>query len=174
MKTHLPRSYKKPRIFLRILKLQLKVNKLFQKHCLTNNACVCATSLTYMLYSTGEITRLETMKRQKTDERLAKLDTRRSELASLEDVRRDEIYHLNEALSFLEKMRDVENAIRDAEVELTEDGQELNLMSEEHENIIADLKARIAESEESNVCDGNDREDMQTCASPTMKRRLSQ
>lgn len=109
----------------------------------------------------GEITRLESMKRQKIDERLAKLDQRRSELASLEDVRREEIDHLKEALAFLDQMRDVEAAIKEADVELTEDGEELYPMAEEHKKVIADLKARVAEYDES-IGDHNDRDDMET------------
>ena len=112
------------------------------------------------------------MKRQKTDERLSRLDQRRSELASLEDVRREEINHLREALAFLEKMRDVEAAINDAEIELTDDGEEVNTLGNNYEKAIADLNARIAEVEESNEHKGNDRDDMVTQASPSNKRRV--
>lgn len=118
----------------------------------------------------SEIARLDTMKRQKTDERLAKLDQRRSELASLEDVRREGIKHLKDALDFLEQMKDVEAAIRDAEVELTEDGEELLPALEEHKEVFADLKDRI-ESAENNDHTATDRDDMETLASPSIKRR---
>ncbi|KAL3764844.1 hypothetical protein ACHAWO_006028 [Cyclotella atomus] len=119
----------------------------------------------------GEITRLDTMKRQKTDERLAKLDQRRSELASLEDVRREGIKHLEDALDFLEQMKDVEAAIKDAEVELTEDGEELLPALEEHKEVFADLKDRIESAKNNEHGTANDRDDMETQASPSTKRR---
>ena len=119
----------------------------------------------------GEITRLDTMKRQKTDERLAKLDQRRSELASLEDVRREGIKHLKDALDFLEQMKDVEAAIKDAEVELTEDGEELLPALEEHKEVFADLKDRIESAKNNEHGTANDRDDMETQASPSTKRR---
>lgn len=120
----------------------------------------------------GEITRLNTMKRQKTEERLSKLDQRRSELASLEDVRREEINHLKEALAFLEKMKDVKADIDEAEIELTDDGEEVNTLGNDYEKAIADLNARIADAEERNEHKGNDRDDMVTQASPSNKRRV--
>ncbi|KAL3784417.1 hypothetical protein HJC23_001301 [Cyclotella cryptica] len=124
----------------------------------------------------GEITRLDTMKRQKTDDRLSKLDQRRAELASLEDVRRDEIRHLRDALAFLERMKDVETAIKNAEIELSDAGEELYPISEEHEKIIMDLKSRVADNHESSDGDGldgvGDRDDMVTEASPSTKRQL--
>ncbi|KAL7489532.1 hypothetical protein ACHAW6_015159 [Cyclotella cf. meneghiniana] len=120
----------------------------------------------------GEITRLDTMKRQKTDERLSKLDQRRAELASLEDMHREEIHHLREALAFLERMKDVEIAIKNAEIEITEEGEVLYPFSVEHDEIIMDLKARVADSNGSNDAGINDRDDMVTEASPSTKRRL--
>ena len=116
------------------------------------------------------------MKRQKTDERLAKLDQRRSELASLEDARREGIDHLKEALALMEQMKDVEAAIKNADVELADDGEELSPVSDEYEKVIADLKARIAEETENSQRDENDpdRDDMVTQASPSAKRRMNQ
>lgn len=124
----------------------------------------------------GEIARLDTMKRQKTDERLAKLDQRRSELASLEDARREGIDHLRDALALFEQMKELEAVIKNADVELAEDGEELNPVSDEHVKMIADLKACIAEGTENSQHDesDHDRDDMVTQASPPAKRRVNQ
>lgn len=111
------------------------------------------------------------MKRQKTDERLTKLDQRRSELASLEDVKREEINHLKDARALWDEIKDVEASIKEAEIELTEDGDELLPAIEEHKEVFADLKARI-ESGENEGGNGDDRDDMVTQASPSAKRRL--
>jgi hypothetical protein len=119
----------------------------------------------------GEIARLETLKRQKTDERLATLDRRRSELASLEDIRREEIRYLKDAFALLERMRDIGTAIKDANVELTDDGDDLNPFSREFDEAIAELKSRISNCGENNERYVNDRDDMITQASPSSKHR---
>lgn len=117
----------------------------------------------------GEITRLDTMKRQKTDERLAKLDQRRTLLASLEDVKREEIDYLKDALKMVHEIENVKTAIKDREIELTEDGEELLPAVDRHKEVLSDLKNRSEDMSESNV---DDREDMETQASPSVKRRV--
>jgi len=73
----------------------------------------------------AERTRLEVQKTERTETRLAHLEKRRSDLGAIEDAQRSDIDNLRELCAYLKEAKKKVATIRDAEVVLDENGDEI-------------------------------------------------
>lgn len=87
---------------------------------------------------------------------LLQIEARRTRMASLEDERHHDIETAKENLAIIKEMKAIRATLIEAEVELDEDGKELEVVPNLH-GIIADLKANVE-------TETDDRGDMETAS----------
>eukprot|EP01082_Thalassiosira_pseudonana_P005264 g4886.t1 g4886 contig18:148661-151040(-) len=104
----------------------------------------------------AEVDRLESAKNAKADDRVNQIEARRTRMASLEDERHHDIETAKENLAIIKEMNAIRATLIEAEVELDEDGKELEVVPNLH-GIIADLKANVE-------TETDDRGDMETAS----------
>jgi len=73
----------------------------------------------------AERTRLEVLKTERTETRLAHLEKRRSGLGAIEDAQRSDIDNLRELCAYLQESKEKAATIKEAEVVLDENGDEV-------------------------------------------------
>ena len=124
----------------------------------------------------AEISRLEEMKRQRVDERVEKLEKRRSNLASIEDARFREIDAIKQGLDLIKEVKVIETTLRETDVVLDENVEDSMQWPEYKHAFESTGSYTNSSSEAVHAIHGNDYDDAQAsvcgeAASPTAKRR---